>query len=111
MVSTVIAEPGILEVTPGSEDAALPFLGVLESADRLILFTDGVPDTRNAASEFYGVKRLQNLLERHPDASPARMVDAIPRSLAAFRGSVCPQADIAVLILAPTPDRRNRSNP
>lgn len=59
-----------------SLDAALrPPLGIparspvgehaLEPGDRLLFYTDGITDARNARGEFFGLGRLLDLAERH----------------------------------------------
>jgi Stage II sporulation protein E (SpoIIE) len=50
--------------------AAQPQLGQerLEPGDRLLLYTDGVVEARNAAGEFFGLDRLTDFVTRHAAA-------------------------------------------
>ena len=41
----------------------------LEKGMRLLLFTDGLPEAKNSAGDFWGVDTLRELFSRKPDAS------------------------------------------
>jgi serine phosphatase RsbU (regulator of sigma subunit) len=63
--------------TLGEAAAGLPLAGFdqtyeettfpLEPGDSLILYTDGVTETRNPAGEFYGIERLHEVVRQAPD--------------------------------------------
>jgi serine phosphatase RsbU (regulator of sigma subunit) len=40
----------------------------LRVGDRLTLYTDGLPEARNASGELYGFERLKTLFDSSPDA-------------------------------------------
>jgi sigma-B regulation protein RsbU (phosphoserine phosphatase) len=54
--------------------------------DTILLYSDGVEDQLNAASENYSRSRITRVLERQAAASPQATVDAIFDELDAFRG-------------------------
>jgi len=74
----------------------------LRPRDTLILYSDGVTDVENEASEFFGRERFHALLSGGPD-SPAELVAAIDRELLAFGGGTPfhDDATVAALRLAP----------
>ncbi len=75
----------------------------LETGDLLALFTDGVSESRNREGEFYGRKRLAELLRRENErGTPAAEVsDHILRDVRQFRGGA-PDDDATVVVLRAT---------
>lgn len=71
----------------------------LESGDRLCLFTDGAPDTRNEAGESFGIDRIEQWLAACDDAETvAEWSDSLTRELAEFRGSQRPTDDLTLIL-------------
>ncbi len=71
----------------------------LEPGDRLCLFTDGVPDTRNEVGESFGTERIADSLARRDAAEPvADWSESFIRELADFRGSQRPTDDLTVIL-------------
>ncbi|GAB4277686.1 MAG: hypothetical protein Kow0080_28750 [Candidatus Promineifilaceae bacterium] len=101
---------------PGSGVVALPgdgrFLGMmpdltlseqtvqLKPGDRLVLFSDGLPDAENLENEMFGNKRLVQVVAKYGDLSAQGMVDAVVTAVNQFTGSAPPFDDLTLLILA-----------
>ena len=64
----------------------------LEKNDLLFLYTDGVPEATNRAHEMLGTERMLELLNRHTDADPKTLLEAVERDVNAFVGDA-PQFD------------------
>jgi PAS domain S-box-containing protein len=56
----------------------------LTAGETLLLYTDGVTDTRGEGERF-GKDRLQGVLAEHADASPGAMLDALEHALDRFQ--------------------------
>ncbi len=70
----------------------------LESGDRLLLYTDGIPERFNTVGEVYGEERLlQRLAENHSDNS-RRILDKIVVDVDQFAGSRPPDDDQALFL-------------
>ena len=70
----------------------------LESGDRLLLYTDGIPERFNTVGEVYGEERLlQRLAENHSDNS-RRIIDKIKADVDQFAGSRPPDDDQALFL-------------
>jgi serine phosphatase RsbU (regulator of sigma subunit) len=74
----------------------------LEHGDILVLYTDGVIESRNAQDEEFDVKRLRDVVRRLADASAGEILDGIRAEVAAFSGKVEPFDDITIIVLKPT---------
>jgi serine phosphatase RsbU (regulator of sigma subunit) len=72
----------------------------LRPGDRLILYSDGVPDTTNAAGERYGPRRLRSLVEQRRAASAGELADAILSDVLEFQGDAQQFDDITLLVAA-----------
>jgi serine phosphatase RsbU (regulator of sigma subunit) len=58
----------------------------LAPGDRCLLYTDGVFEARNAASEEYGKARCKEFLQTHREFPAARLVDALLDNVSSFSG-------------------------
>jgi len=56
----------------------------LKEGDSLILYTDGVTEAMNSASEFYGEKRLEGILKAHLSTSLPQIVEKVIDDLGEF---------------------------
>jgi phosphoserine phosphatase RsbU/P len=91
-------------------DAAGPLLGAFEDAvfeernaridpgDALVLYTDGVTDTRDAARAFFGEDRLRATIGATCGEHAQAMVDAIMGAVLAFRGEAEAFDDLTLLV-------------
>ncbi len=70
----------------------------LSRGDVLVLHTDGVYETRNAAGESYGLERLRQALQRSTAPTAAAIRDEILRDVAAFRGATEQDDDVTVIV-------------
>jgi phosphoserine phosphatase RsbU/P len=71
----------------------------LESGDRLCLFTDGVPDTRNEVGESFGLERIEQLLAQCDETEAvSSWTDAFDTELTRFRGSQRPTDDLTLIL-------------
>jgi hypothetical protein len=69
-----------------------------ETGDVLVIHSDGVYESRNAAGEEYGLDRLQRIVAAQPVAASAEQVrDAIAQDIEMFRGR--PQDDDATIVV------------
>ena len=99
---------GTLDVLPGAgrfigmlDDLILEECSIdLHNGDRLIMYSDGVVDARNAADERYGADRLTDVVTTSPTASAEAIVAAIMDSVLAFQGGAPQFDDITLLVAA-----------
>jgi serine phosphatase RsbU (regulator of sigma subunit) len=71
----------------------------LVDRDRIILYTDGLSEMQNAAREFYGERRFEELLLERADADGEQLVQGLMDDLQKFAGGRTPADDIAVLCI------------
>jgi serine phosphatase RsbU (regulator of sigma subunit) len=69
---------------------------MMEPGDTLLVYTDGVLDTQNAAGAMFGEDRLQDLV-KDPAASAEVFLDAIHDSLRIFMAGADQFDDITLL--------------
>jgi sigma-B regulation protein RsbU (phosphoserine phosphatase) len=70
----------------------------LRTGDILVMYTDGVVETKNAKGELYGDRRFRQAIASHAESSPAVLVDAVLRSVEDFRGRARQNDDVTILI-------------
>ena len=85
---------GLMEDMPYSQ-----YTLQLQKGDTVFLYTDGVPEARNAAGGFYGSERLAQALNGCPDASAESLVHHLKRDVALFVGDAAQFDDLTVLAL------------
>ena len=87
---------GLTEALPSSSPllGAFPHIAYSEDAatlgpgDMLFLYTDGLTEARSPGREFYGERRLMDVLSRlADDVGPKSMVDAVFDDVTSFTGS------------------------
>jgi sigma-B regulation protein RsbU (phosphoserine phosphatase) len=69
----------------------------LDPGDTLLLYTDGVTDTRNATDEEYGEERVASLVASLATETPQAMVSACVADVARFRGRAKRLDDLTVM--------------
>jgi sigma-B regulation protein RsbU (phosphoserine phosphatase) len=74
-----------------------PFPGA--GGDVVLMGTDGVWDTRNAADEAFGKERLKGLLRTHATLPAAEICGAITEVLQEFRGGAAQTDDLTLVVL------------
>jgi sigma-B regulation protein RsbU (phosphoserine phosphatase) len=73
----------------------------LQSGDRILLYTDGIPEASNDADELFGEERLAEFIAAHEDMPADAFADALLAKLAAWsgRGSRSAQTDDITLVV------------
>jgi len=71
----------------------------LAPGTKIILYTDGITEARNAAGELFSVKRLADIAEREREKKPDEIKEAILAELKTYIGDVPIDDDITLLIL------------
>jgi sigma-B regulation protein RsbU (phosphoserine phosphatase) len=64
----------------------------LHPGDRLLVYTDGVPEATNINNELFGTDRMLEALNRAPEAAPEEQLKAVRQSVDDFVGEA-PQFD------------------
>ncbi len=72
---------------------------VLQPADKVVIFSDGLTEAADASGEFYGVKRLRKFLRTNCALGAEAMREAILADVAAFSAEGGFHDDITVLVL------------
>ncbi len=71
----------------------------LSSGDRLLLFTDGIPEAINAGEEFYSDEKLEHFTVEHRDQPPADFSRSLIDDVSQFVGSAPRSDDITIMLL------------
>ena len=71
----------------------------LQPGDKLAIYTDGVTEAQNLAGEFFGKRRLKDIVAAHAERSCAALHDAIQEGVAAFTQGAPQADDITVLVV------------
>ena len=71
----------------------------LTPGDHVIIYSDGVTEAQNRASEFFGKKRLRDIVNAHANESCMAIHDAIQEGVAAFTEGAPQSDDITVVVL------------
>lgn len=71
----------------------------LEPGDRIFQYSDGVPEAMNKDNELYGMERLEEILCKNADCSPAELLSAVKADVDGFAGEAPQFDDITMLCL------------
>jgi phosphoserine phosphatase RsbU/P len=71
----------------------------LRPGDHLVLYTDGVTDSRAPSGDRFGKPRLINTLERTRGQTAHEVVAAVRDAVAAFRQSADPVDDVTIVVI------------
>ncbi len=71
----------------------------MEEGEVLLLYTDGITEAESGAGELFGVERLCTVVAAHASGSPQGVIDAVLREVAAFRGGVPQEDDVAMIAM------------
>jgi sigma-B regulation protein RsbU (phosphoserine phosphatase) len=76
----------------------------LAPGDRLVIYSDGVTEAQNPRSEFFGRKRLRELVVAHAADSCNALHDAVLQAVKTFADSAEQADDITLVVLEYRPD-------
>lgn len=76
----------------------------IRPGDMLILYTDGIPEARNAAGDQYGMERFQEVLNARRSRPAREIVDRVVREVADYTGSLGFDDDLTLIIAKATED-------
>ncbi len=86
---------GVIEPTPYSQ-----FAVKLAKGDLVLLFTDGVTETRSPGGTLLGMEGLRSMLDGLDPAQPASLLHALLQRLEEFRGpGTTPDDDLSIILL------------
>ena len=71
---------------------------VMENNDLLLIFTDGIPDSKNVEDDFFGHERLVDILKAS-DNTPSTLLETIQTQLHKFIGTADQFDDITLLVV------------
>lgn len=74
----------------------------LEPGDRLVMYTDGITEAKNAAGDFFGEEHLKEFLAGNGGLSAGRFADALLSNLSAWSGrrtGAPPEDDLTLLVI------------
>ncbi|MEP6802431.1 MAG: PP2C family protein-serine/threonine phosphatase [Acidobacteriota bacterium] len=74
--------------------------GALETRERLLLYSDGVSEGRDAAGVEFGEERVIPIARTGAGLYPSDLVFALARELRVFRGDEAPEDDVSIAVLA-----------
>lgn len=74
----------------------------LGAGDVLLIYTDGVTEASDASGAEYGTARLESVVARARHGSPADLVAACARDVAAFRGAEAAADDVTIFAIGRT---------
>ena len=73
----------------------------VREGDRILLYTDGIPEMADSSQEQFGEPRLREFLENHPDGSASHLADSLLDHLFRWSGRAAGEApDDDVTLLA-----------
>ena len=79
------SEHTLLGLLPAFPDGCRIDVASISPGDRLLLYTDGVIETRNHVNELFGIDRLERLLDESGSETPLQLLDTVFDRLRRFR--------------------------
>ena len=71
----------------------------LAEGDALVVYTDGITEAKDSMKEMFGTERIEEALNRAPDAGPQQLMENVQNALNEFVGGVEQFDDQTILIL------------
>jgi serine phosphatase RsbU (regulator of sigma subunit) len=71
----------------------------LAPGDKIVIYSDGVTEAQNTAGEFFGVKRLKNVVRQNARGTCVQIHDAIQDAVSEFAAGAPQTDDVTVLVL------------
>jgi serine phosphatase RsbU (regulator of sigma subunit) len=84
---------------------------VLAPGDRVVFFTDGLPDQTSPQDEFFGKERVKALLQAHPHEGAREFSALLEQAVSNHRATAEQNDDIAFVILTVTEPPTGGSSP
>jgi sigma-B regulation protein RsbU (phosphoserine phosphatase) len=72
----------------------------LEPGDKIILYTDGIVETKNEQGEIFGFERLQAVIEKAHSLNAQSLLKEIVDKVNAFAGSTDQHDDLTLIVLS-----------
>jgi serine phosphatase RsbU (regulator of sigma subunit) len=79
----------------------------LGGGDIVVFYTDGITERRNAAGEFFGVDRLNELIVANRDDEPEAIIDAVFSELNRFAEAREHEDDLTIVVMKRLRDARS----
>ena len=70
---------------------------MLKPGDRIFLYTDGVPEAKNADGKRFGIDRMMDVLDRNKTTSPSTLLSDMEKEIRNFTGEMDPFDDITMM--------------
>ena len=70
----------------------------IQNGDRIVLYTDGIPEARSSGLEFYGIDRFKKILLEHREDTAENTADILFSDLNEFQGNAPVKDDITLLM-------------
>ncbi|MCU0726822.1 MAG: SpoIIE family protein phosphatase, partial [Planctomycetes bacterium] len=74
----------------------------LKTGDILVLYTDGIPEARNARGELFGLKRMRDIVRTRRTRPSKEIVDVMMREVGEFSTKVGAEDDLTLIVLRVT---------
>ena len=71
----------------------------LQPGDKIVIYSDGVTEAQNTQAEFFGKRRLREIVVRHAAESCTMIHDAIQEAVSAFAEGAVQSDDITVVVM------------
>ena len=71
----------------------------LQEGDMLVLYTDGITETRNGSGDLFGRDRLCRAVHAHRGAPPEAVIDGVLAEVRVFSGDGELQDDISLVVM------------
>lgn len=71
----------------------------LHRGDRIVFYTDGILESRNRQSEFFGKRRFYGALEANRDRPVQEMVDSVYDAIKTYSRGTRPDDDISLMVV------------
>jgi serine phosphatase RsbU (regulator of sigma subunit) len=75
----------------------------LTPGDKIVIFSDGLSEAEDTATNFYGMKRMKQTILAHAGASCAALHDALMRSVEDYTAGALQSDDITLVVLEYAP--------
>lgn len=82
----------------------------VENGDLLVLYSDGITESRSPEGEMFGIERLSSIIEQHSRLPAGRIIDMIRQELTGFCRSGSFEDDVTCIIIS-IRDKRGQETP